>query len=183
MSRIRAAFLDRDGVLNRRPPLHRYVTSVDELEILPGVGPAVALLRGAGFLPIVVSNQRGIARGEVSERTLLEIEGRLRDAGVQIEGFYYCRHDLGAACACRKPYPGLLLEAARNHAVDLLASVMIGDEESDVEAGRAAGCHTVRIGPAGAETTADRVAPDLPAAVQIVVAQWGPGSARPATAL
>lgn len=171
MSRARAVFLDRDGVLNRRPPPHRYVTSVDDIVVLPGVGQAVDLLREAGFLPIVVSNQRGVALGAVSERTLLEIERRLLDAGVNIEAFYYCRHDITPTCTCRKPLPGLLLEAARNHAVDLPASVMIGDEESDVEAGRAAACRTIRIGPAWTETTADQIASDLSAAVRLVVGQ------------
>lgn len=181
MSRTKAAFLDRDGVLNERPPPQRYVTSVDQLVVLPNVRHAVASLREAGFLPIVVSNQRGVARGEVAERTLVEIERRLLDAGVAIEAFYYCRHDIAAACACRKPRPGLLLEAARNHAIDLHASIMIGDDESDVDAGRAAGCRTIRIGLAETETTADRLAADLPTAVDFIVSHWDGDSARAAT--
>jgi D-glycero-D-manno-heptose 1,7-bisphosphate phosphatase len=164
----RAAFLDRDGVLNRSPPPHEYVTSADDLEILPGTAQAVASLRAAGFVPIVVSNQRGVARGSVSESTLDEVERRLHEAGVEIDAFYYCRHDLGDACACRKPQPGLLVQAAAEHGLVLGESVMIGDEESDVEAGRAAGCRTIRIGVSARETTADAVAPDLGAAARLV---------------
>jgi D-glycero-D-manno-heptose 1,7-bisphosphate phosphatase len=178
----RAVFLDRDGVLDRRPPPHEYVTSVEALEVLPGVPEAVASLRAAGYLPIVVSNQRGVARGLVGEEVLAAIERKLLDAGVAVEAFYYCRHDLDEGCDCRKPRPGLLLQAAREHGVDLRASVMVGDEETDVEAGRAAGCRTVRIGPAGTTTAADVLASDLAAAAELVAARFG-GAPGPATVL
>jgi D-glycero-D-manno-heptose 1,7-bisphosphate phosphatase len=166
-----AVFLDRDGVLNRRPPPHQYITSVEALQILPGVAGAVASLRRNGFVPMVVSNQRGVARGLVSREMLTDIERRLGEAGVEIEEFYYCTHDLDDACDCRKPRPGLLLRAAHDHSLDLQASVMIGDDESDMEAGRAAGCRTIRIGPYGTSTRADRLASDLPAAATIV-SEW-----------
>jgi D-glycero-D-manno-heptose 1,7-bisphosphate phosphatase len=166
-----AVFLDRDGVLNKRPPEHEYVTSADSLELLPGVAGAVSSLQGAGYLPIVVSNQRGVARGLVSEQTLREIEQRLLEAGVPIAAFYYCRHDTIAGCDCRKPRPGLLLEAAADYELDLGSSVLIGDEETDVSAGRSAGCRTIRIGAEG-PTAADELARDLPAAADIVARRW-----------
>jgi D-glycero-D-manno-heptose 1,7-bisphosphate phosphatase len=166
-----AVFLDRDGVLNRRPPPHQYITSADALQILPGVAGAVASLRRNGLVPMVVSNQRGVARGLVSREVLTDIERRLWKAGVEIEEFYYCPHELDDACDCRKPRPGLLLRAAYDHSLDLQASVMIGDDESDMEAGRAAGCRTIRIGPYGTSTRADRLAADLPAAATIV-SEW-----------
>jgi D-glycero-D-manno-heptose 1,7-bisphosphate phosphatase len=176
-----AAFLDRDGVLNRRPAEHEYVTSAEGLELLPGVAGAVSSLQRAGYLPIVVSNQRGVARGVVSEETLREIERSLLEAGIPIAAFYYCRHDVSAACGCRKPRPGLLLEAGADYGLDLSASVLIGDEETDVQAGRSAGCRTIRIGAEG-PTAADAVARDLPAAAEIVVTRWSravPGAATP----
>jgi D-glycero-D-manno-heptose 1,7-bisphosphate phosphatase len=166
-----AVFLDRDGVLNRRPAEHEYVTSVDALELLPGVAGAVSSLQRAGYLPIVVSNQRGVARGLVSEQTLRKIERRLLDAGVMIAAFYYCRHDVLAECDCRKPRPGLLLEATADYELDLSSSVLIGDEETDVAAGRSAGCRTIRIGAEG-PTLADELASDLPAAAAIVGRRW-----------
>jgi D-glycero-D-manno-heptose 1,7-bisphosphate phosphatase len=171
-------------VLNRRPAEHEYVTSADALELLPGVAGAVRSLERAGYLPIVVSNQRGIARGLVSEETLRNIERRLLDAGVPIAAFYYCRHDVLAECNCRKPRPGLLLEATADYELDLSSSLLIGDEETDVAAGRSAGCRTIRIGAEG-PTQADEVASDLPAAADIVARRWPrpvPGSGnRPVT--
>jgi D-glycero-D-manno-heptose 1,7-bisphosphate phosphatase len=168
---MRAAFLDRDGVLNRRPPPHEYVGAVDALDVLPGTAAAVIALREAGYLPVVVSNQRGVARGLVTEAVLSEIEEHLAAEGVDVAAYYYCRHDLDAACTCRKPQPGLLLRAAHELGLDLSSSVMIGDEESDVEAGRAAGCRTIRIGVPAPETAADAVAPNLCAAVALLARQ------------
>lgn len=170
-----AAFLDRDGVLNRRPPPHDYVRSAEALELLPGVAGAVDALRAAGFATVVVSNQRGLARGLLTPETLAAIERRLAEAGVRIDAYYYCPHDLADGCDCRKPAPGLLLRAAAELSLDLGASVLVGDEETDVEAGRAAGCRTVLVGGAGgAATAADLTAPDLPAAVEAILAQTTP---------
>lgn len=150
-SAVRAAFLDRDGVLNRRPSAHEYVVDAAALEILAGAPEAVADLSRAGWLAIVVSNQRGVARGLVTLPTLAAIDARLREAvaaaGGEIADFFYCPHGLDDDCACRKPRPGLLLAAAAAHGIDLSQSVIFGDSESDMEAGRRAGCATVRIGP------------------------------------
>ena len=164
-----AAFLDRDGVLNERPPAHDYVRELDQLVLLPGSANAVRRLAGAGYVLVVVSNQRGVARGLVTWQTLRAVEEVLvRETGGPI-AFYYCPHDDADACDCRKPAPGLLLRAAAELGLDLARSVMIGDAESDVEAGRAAGTSTIRIAPPGAETAAGATAPDLSAAADLLL--------------
>jgi D-glycero-D-manno-heptose 1,7-bisphosphate phosphatase len=168
--RRRAAFLDRDGVLNERPPEHEYVRSAEAFRWLPGACEAVRRLNGSSYVPIVVSNQRGIARGLVDRQAVDEIEQRiqrdLRQRGGSIADFYYCPHDIDEACACRKPAPGLLIAAAEAHHLDLARSVMIGDSESDVEAGRAAGCGTIRIAEPDTSSEADLVVASLESAVE-----------------
>ncbi len=160
-----AVFLDRDGVLNERPPPHKYVTQAHEFRWLPGAADAVARLTDAGLLVFVVSNQRGIARRLVSWDTLAQIEARIQDElgrrGSAVTSFYYCPHNVTDGCDCRKPKPGLVLRAAKEHRLDLNASTVIGDDESDVAAGHAAGCATIRIGPAGTSSRADAVAGTL----------------------
>ena len=137
-----AAFLDRDGVLNRRLP-DAYVTCCEELEILPHVAEAAQRLRAAGYALVVVTNQRGIARGLMSEADLGLVHAALREhlraAGAPLEGIYHCPHDRDAGCPCRKPAPGLLLRAAAELNLDLTGSLLIGDSASDIAAARAAG--------------------------------------------
>ncbi len=157
----RAAFLDRDGTLNARPPEHEYVADADDFVWLPGAAEAVACLARAGYLVAVVSNQRGVARGLVSVETIREVEKRIqRDLarhGARVAAFRYCFHGLDEDCACRKPRPGLLQELASELDLDLSGSWMIGDSDSDVFAGQAAGCRTAFVG-AGAP---DLSRPDL----------------------
>ena len=179
----RGAFLDRDGVLNVPPAEHAYVTAVDDFSWLPGARSAVADLKRAGYRVAVVSNQRGVARGLVDERVLAGIEQRiqegLRPLGAAIDGFYYCVHDLDAGCDCRKPAPGLIVRAATELGIDRARSVVIGDQESDVAAGRAAGCRTVLVSPdAGCRTDADDVAADLRSAVRALLEAGSPPDAR-----
>jgi len=153
-------------VLNARPPEHEYVTSVDQFAWLPGAREAVVQLKRAGWRVAVVSNQRGVARGLVSPETLAEIERRIQaDLGSEgaIDGFYYCPHDADDGCDCRKPRPGLIARAAAELGVEPGESWMIGDEESDVAAGRAAGCSTILLSPDTPDTAADLVEPDLAA--------------------
>jgi D-glycero-D-manno-heptose 1,7-bisphosphate phosphatase len=141
----RAVFLDRDGVINRAlvrdgqpyPP-----AGVEELEILDGVPAALRRLKDAGYLLVVVTNQPDVARGRQSRSAVEAIHARLAST-LPIDEFRTCYHDDGDACECRKPKPGLILEAARAHDVDLSASVMVGDRWRDIEAGRQAGCATV----------------------------------------
>jgi D-glycero-D-manno-heptose 1,7-bisphosphate phosphatase len=146
----KAAFLDRDGVINTKAPTEgQYITSWEEMHILPGVVEAIALLNRANFRVIVVSNQRCVAKGLITTTELDSIHQRMCEglarAGATVHGVYYCPHDLQPPCTCRKPQPGLLLEAGRTHDIDLSASWMIGDSDKDVEAGRNAGCKTARL--------------------------------------
>ena len=171
--KLRGAFLDRDGTINARPAEHHYVSSIDAFEWLPGAASGAARLASAGFTLIVVSNQRGVARGLVSEDLLRQIEGeiqaRLEANGCRIESFRYCRHDLDVECGCRKPQPGLLLSAAADLRIDLSASWMIGDAHADVQAGRAAGCRTALIGSGAGDCAADVCAQTLDHASQLIL--------------
>src|SRR5258708_5015085 len=145
----KAAFLDRDGVINRKPPEGQYVIRWEDLQFLPGVPEAIGLLTGAGYHVFVVSNQRCVANGLLTVAELESIHRRmcqeLAVAGATITQVYYCPHEKQPPCGCRKPAPGMLLTAAETHKLDLTSSWMIGDSEIDVEAGRNAGCRTVQI--------------------------------------
>ena len=167
MSGLRLALLDRDGTLNRKAPDGDYVTAADALELLPGAAAAVRRLNDAGVPVAVVTNQRGIALGRLSEDGLAAIHARLGErlaalAGGRVDRFYHCPHEQGA-CDCRKPQPGLLLRAAADFGVRPGDAVMFGDAASDVEAGRRFGARTVQL--TTGSSAADRTAPDLLAAV------------------
>jgi len=144
---VRAVFLDRDGVINS--DRDDYVKNLDELRIYPFAPEALRRLTEAGWLVFVVSNQQGIAKGIVSEDDLMAIEReiarRVEEAGGKVTAFYYCRHLASDNCSCRKPQPGLLLKAAQEHGIDLEESVMVGDTERDLIAGKSAGCKTVLV--------------------------------------
>lgn len=144
-----AAFLDRDGVINRKAAAGEYITRWEEMEILPGVAEAIGRLRRAGYRVMVITNQRCVAKGLMTGAQLESLHERLGEglarAGAAIDDFYYCPHEEQPACGCRKPQPGMLLAAAREHGVDLQASWMVGDSEKDIVAGRRAGCRTARI--------------------------------------
>jgi D-glycero-D-manno-heptose 1,7-bisphosphate phosphatase len=146
---IRAVFLDRDGVINRKAPEGEYVTRWEEMQIIPNVSEAIALLNEAGFRVIVVSNQRCVAKGLITTADLDALHRRLCEvlasAGAKIDAIYYCPHEMEPSCRCRKPRPGMLFDAARAHGIDLAASWIIGDSDIDVEAGRKAGCRTGRL--------------------------------------
>lgn len=145
----KAVFLDRDGVINRKPREGEYITSWDDFHILPGVADGIALLNRAKYKVVVVTNQRCVAKGQLSVKDLEEIHERMSQvlsrAGAKLDEIYYCPHDYKPPCNCRKPAPGMLLEAARKHGIDLGSSWMIGDSEIDVQAGVNAGCKTARV--------------------------------------
>jgi len=145
----RAVFLDRDGVINRKAPEGAYVTRWEEFQFLPGAAQAISLLNRAGWSVIVISNQRCVAKGLLSVAELESIHRKMREAlageGARLDGIYYCPHEKEPPCACRKPLPGMLLTAAEEHQIDLKSSWMVGDAESDMEAGKSAGCRTLRI--------------------------------------
>ena len=149
----RALFLDKDGTLLVDVP---YNVDPQRMRLMSQAGAGLRRFRAEGYLLLVVSNQPGVAHGYFTEDQLVPVEKRLRellaDEGVPMAGFYYCsHHPQGAipkyaiACKCRKPQPGLLQRAARQHDVDLSASWMIGDILDDVEAGHRAGCQTVLL--------------------------------------
>lgn len=144
---MKAVFLDRDGVINA--DRDDYVKNTSELNIYPFAPAAVRALNDAGWPVFVVSNQQGVAKGIISETDLLEMERNIRrrieDAGGRIEAFYYCRHLASDNCDCRKPQPGLILRAVREHHIDTRQSVMVGDSERDVVAGKAVGCRTILV--------------------------------------
>jgi D-glycero-D-manno-heptose 1,7-bisphosphate phosphatase len=143
----RAVFLDRDGVLNRGilidGRLHPPRTAA-EVEILPGAGEACRALADAGLLLIGATNQPDVARGTQTREEVLRINDVLLRALPLLE-IRTCFHDDADGCACRKPKPGLMLEAAREHDIDLRRSFMVGDRWTDVAAGAAAGCLTCLI--------------------------------------
>lgn len=145
----RAAFLDRDGVINRKAPAGRYVTRWEEMRILPGAAAGIGLLNQAGFRVVVASNQRCVARGLITASGLEAMHRRMCEAlarsGAMIDAIYYCPHEGHPPCACRKPAPGMLLAAASDYKLELAASWMIGDSNSDVTAGIKAGCRTVLL--------------------------------------
>jgi len=146
----RAIFLDRDGVINVKLGENRYVARVPEFEFLPGVIEALTILRELGFFLVVVTNQRGIAKGLMTTEDLNEVHNHMAAAlgeeGVGLDAIYYCPHEADENCPCRKPSPGMILDAARDLVLDLSASYMVGDPPSDTAAGRNAGTRTVRIG-------------------------------------
>lgn len=154
----RAIFLDRDGTINKYVG---FLRSVDDFELLDGVSEAIQKINASGYLAIVVTNQPVIARGEVSLDELEVIHNKMEtllgNDGAYLDAIYYCPHhpDKGfegerveykIECECRKPKPGMLLQAADDFNIDLASSYMIGDSKNDILAGKNAGCKTVYIG-------------------------------------
>ena len=150
---MRAVFLDKDGTLVDDVP---YNVDPALLVLAQHAGPALRLLRSLGYRLYVVSNQSGVARGRFGEDALpplfARLEAMLAQEGVTLDGVFWCPHHPQGMiarhaidCACRKPQPGMLQQAAARHDIDLAASWMVGDILDDVEAGRRAGCRTVLI--------------------------------------
>jgi len=161
----RAVFLDRDGTLVEEI---EYLTRTQDMRILPGAFQAVTRINESGRLAVVVTNQSAVARGLLSEEAVRELHEVLSAAfareGARIDAFYYCPHHPEAggepyrrACRCRKPSPGLLLQAARELDLDLAASHMIGDKLLDVEAGHRAGCTSLLVRTGYGRQTWDRL--------------------------
>jgi histidinol-phosphate phosphatase family protein len=136
--------LDRDGVLNRKPPRAQYVRSWSDWEWIPGSLDALRLLREANYRVIIASNQPGVSRGVMSEADLEAVHRRMKEevaqAGGRIDAIYCCRHDWEEGCDCRKPKPGLLYQAQRDFHLDLTRTPFIGDDERDAAAAAAADC-------------------------------------------
>jgi D-glycero-D-manno-heptose 1,7-bisphosphate phosphatase len=147
--RLTTIFLDRDGVLNEKMPEGQYVSSLADFRVLPGVPEAIARLNDAGLRVIVVSNQRGIALGLYSAAEVDIIQSRFEDLlegkGAHIDAFYICPHDR-LECNCRKPLPGMFLQAQREFPeITAKTSMMIGDSMADIEFGKRLGMRTAFI--------------------------------------
>lgn len=149
----KAVFLDKDGTLVEDIP---YNVDPDLIQLSEGALEGLRLLQKEGYRLIVVTNQSGIARGYFDEQALIPVKKRLQElllpAGIHLDGFYHCPHhpqgrvpQYAIECSCRKPQPGLIHKAAREHRVDLACSWLVGDILNDVEAGNRAGCRTVLI--------------------------------------
>lgn len=182
MSR-KAAFIDRDGVLNEE---RAFVHRIEDFAFVPGAIEALQTLQAAGYALVVITNQSGIARGLYSEAEYLALTAHMRElltgAGVRLDAVEYCPHLADAVleryrvdCDCRKPKPGMLLKAIRTLDLEPQASFIVGDRLSDVEAGRAAGigrCFLVRTGygfPEAVASRADGVYDDLLTCVNAVL--------------
>ena len=143
----KAVFLDRDGIINRQAPEHDYIKSWDEFEFLPGVPEAIRRLNDAGYFVLVVTNQRGIARGMMTMEAVNTIHERmcqkLAGSGAVIRKVYVCPHEAGT-CTCRKPDIGLFLQAEDDFDIDKKKSWMVGDSDSDVKAGQRYEIRTIK---------------------------------------
>lgn len=141
-----ALFIDKDGTLIRDVP---YNIDPAHVRLMPGAGPALRRLQEQGYKLIVISNQSGVARNLFKENDLRPVNSRIQTLlapyGVKMDAFYYCPHGESDACECRKPLPGMILRAARDHAIDPGVSWMIGDILHDIEAGNRAGCRTIHF--------------------------------------
>ncbi len=162
--------LDRDGVINHRRGQAQYVSTPEQLEFLPGVLESFKQLGEAGYKILIITNQPGIARGDLSETDLGAIHDKLRSAmeeqGVRESGIYYCPHNWDDGCPCRKPEPGMLFEAAQDHHLLLSQYYFVGDDERDVQAGQTAGTKTIFI---GEKSDADHTFASLQDAVPIIL--------------
>lgn len=144
---VSTIFLDRDGVINENR--EDYVKSWSEFRFLPGSREAIAQLTQAGHRIVVCTNQACVARGSVSMETVDEIHHRMKasisEVGGKIERIYYCPHGKNEDCACRKPRPGMLLQARDELGIDMHDAVFIGDSITDIRAGLAAGIHGMLV--------------------------------------
>ena len=172
---MRALFLDRDGTLMVDTG---YVRDPADVALLPGAAEVLREARRLGFAIIVVSNQSGVARGIITPAALAEVERRFEELlaheGAGIDAVHFCLHGPDDGCRCRKPGADLLLQAASARGIDLERSIMVGDRESDVLAGKGAGCTTVLVhgGKASASpsppTAADESVASLPELLPIL---------------
>lgn len=139
---MRALFLDRDGVLNRslvQDGKPFAPTLLTDFEFLPGVQEALSLAKSAGFMNIVVTNQPDISTGKINSKQFRLIQERCISE-LKIDAIKFCPHVEADHCDCRKPLPGMIVNAAKEYGIDISKSYMIGDRWGDIECGRAAGC-------------------------------------------
>lgn len=145
---IRCVFLDRDGVINEKPGPHEYIHSVGEFRLLPNIADWIRLFNALGYMVIVVTNQRGVARGLMTEAALASIHGRMLEElaakGARIDDIFYCPHEENS-CECRKPKPGLVYAARDKWNIDLAHSLLLGDSDSDEQLAAACGIRFLRV--------------------------------------
>lgn len=151
MTLKQGVFLDRDGVINEVLSARvKFVNQPDDFHLLPGAGEAIHLLNQAGFPVFVVTNQGGVGLGFMKETELQSIHERMKQElasfGASVTDIAYCPHRPQANCPCRKPKAKMIVDLAERHAIELPTSYMVGDRRPDIEAGDAAGTHTVLIG-------------------------------------
>ena len=143
----KAIFLDRDGVLNKNRD--DYVKTLNELDIFPEIGKCIKMINDRNYLAIVITNQSAIARKLTTQNEVEKIhkyiQNFLKKWNAKIDAFYYCPHHPDDNCVCRKPQPGLILQAAHDFNIDLKKSWMIGDHDRDIQSGVNAGCQTIKI--------------------------------------
>lgn len=171
----RAAFIDRDGTMAKDA---HYCSRPEDFELFPYAAKAIRLLNKCGFKVIVVTNQSGIARGYFTEETLAQIHEKMKDElakqEAHVDDIYYCPHHPDDCCDCRKPKPKLIVQAAKEHNIDLGHSFVVGDLQIDIDMGKLAGCRTILIGtpPSMSEIAKpDMVISDLFKAAQAMV-KW-----------
>lgn len=145
----RCVFLDRDGVINVKPAPGEYLRHWEEFQLLPAIVDWIRLFNALDLLVIVVTNQRGVARGIMTEEDVAGIHRHMLDclaeAGARIDDVFCCPHEYGS-CNCRKPLPGLVLQAQAKWNIDLTASILIGDSESDRELAQSCGMPFILAG-------------------------------------
>jgi D-glycero-D-manno-heptose 1,7-bisphosphate phosphatase len=172
---VKAVFLDRDGVINanlERNGRPVAPTRLAEFHILPGVEDAARRLKAAGFLLVVVTNQPDVANGLTPKATVEAMHAEVRNR-LPVDDIAVCYHTDRDGCACRKPKPGMILNAAQKHGIDLAGSYLVGDRWRDVEAGRAAGCCTIFVDygyPQDQPATPDKVVSSLAEAAEFILA-------------
>jgi D-glycero-D-manno-heptose 1,7-bisphosphate phosphatase len=180
----KAVFLDRDGTIIEDTG---YISAPEEVKFIPGAIEAVKKLNQAGYKVIIISNQSGVARGILNEAMLQSIDKtmhrKILNGGAHIDGSYYCPHHpehgvypYRQYCECRKPHPGLIKKATREHEIDLSKSFMVGDKATDIETGKRAGVKTLFVlSGRGAEETKelkekpDHLADNLPEAAEWIL--------------
>ncbi len=185
MNKCKCVFFDRDGIVNESPHPGRYVTRWEDFHLIPAFVDCLRVVIQHGYQAVIVSNQSAVAKGIISAEQVDEMHQRLldilnRNHDLQFLDIIYCPHNPGE-CSCRKPQPGMLLTIAGKHGVNLPASWMIGDQETDVEAGRLAGCHTIIVSPTAVDSNAEiKVSSmnELPAVLNAVLSESAAHEAR-----
>lgn len=178
---MRAVFLDRDGVINaniERDGRLVAPTRIEQFVLLPGVEDAVRRLKAAGFLVVVVTNQPDVATGRNSRDTIEAMHAVIRSR-MPVDDIKACFHVDADNCECRKPKPGMILQAAAEYGIDLPASYVVGDRWRDIEAGRIAGCSTIFVDYSVAQDgpcRPDKTVRSLPEAVSYILVQKQPGA-------